>query len=289
MGGQHGKAEQGKAWQPPRPEAKPSASENEASGGRGGDMAEKGTADPAKLAELRAKIDAIDESVHRLLMQRASVIDELIEAKGTASSGAAFRPGREADMMRRLAARHGGHLPLTAVEHLWREIISTFTALQAPFEVVASTGPDPVAAVEAARFTCGFSVPLHLRANAFEVIEALTGRTDRLGLVLLGESAEPWWERLGEVQVVARLPFFESRGREAGVPALVLSPPLADPVPFEIECFAAPGGRVPEGAEVIARSEGGSVLVAAPAGRLAAADLDIRAIGGYAAPLRLNA
>ena len=39
------------------------------------------TADPSRLAELRAKIDAIDESVHRLLMQRASVIDELIEVK----------------------------------------------------------------------------------------------------------------------------------------------------------------------------------------------------------------
>ena len=63
--------------------------------------------DPSRLAELRAKIDAIDESVHRLLMQRASVIDELIEVKGTARNGAAFRPGREADMMRRLAARHG--------------------------------------------------------------------------------------------------------------------------------------------------------------------------------------
>ena len=104
-------------------------------------------ADPSRLAELRAKIDAIDESVHRLLMQRAMVIDELIEVKGTARNGAAFRPGREADMMRRLAQRHQGHLPLTAIEHLWREIISTFTALQAPFEVAVSTGGDSVAAI----------------------------------------------------------------------------------------------------------------------------------------------
>ena len=102
------------------------------------------TGDPSRLGELRAKIDAIDESVHRLLMQRAGVIDELIAVKGTARNGAAFRPGREADMMRRLAARHAGHLPLTAVEHLWREIISTFTALQAPFTVAVSAGADAV-------------------------------------------------------------------------------------------------------------------------------------------------
>jgi chorismate mutase / prephenate dehydratase len=246
----------------------------------------KRSADPAKLAELRAKIDAIDESVHRLLMQRATVIDELIAAKGPAATGAAFRPAREADMMRRLAARHAGHLPLTAVEHLWREIISTFTALQAPFEVLASTGPDPVAAVEAARFTCGFSVPVHLRARGSQVIDAMAGRTDRLGIVLLDETAEPWWDGLGEIGIVARLPFFEVPSREAGAPALLLSPPLADPVPFEVECFVVPDGHLPDGAELLARAEGRSALVGAPAGRLAAGDLDIRPVGGYAAPLR---
>ena len=125
-------------------------------------MANGQAGDATKLSELRAKIDAIDESIHHLLMQRATVIDELIAAKGTQKNGAAFRPGREADMMHRLVARHRGHLPITAVEHLWREIISTFTALQAPFEVAVSTAGDIAAAVDTARFTCGFSVPMHL-------------------------------------------------------------------------------------------------------------------------------
>ena len=54
-------------------------------------MSESLTGDPQRLVELRAKIDAIDESVHRLLMQRASVIDSLIEVKGTARNGAKLR------------------------------------------------------------------------------------------------------------------------------------------------------------------------------------------------------
>ena len=40
---------------------------------------------PQRLTELRAKIDAVDESIHHLLMQRASVIDELIKVKGAAT------------------------------------------------------------------------------------------------------------------------------------------------------------------------------------------------------------
>ena len=62
------------------------------------------------LAALRARIDAIDGEIHGLLMQRGAVIDSLIKIKGTSRPGAAFRPGREADMMRRLVDRHGGAL-----------------------------------------------------------------------------------------------------------------------------------------------------------------------------------
>ena len=204
-------------------------------------------ADPQRLGELRAMIDAIDESVHRLLIQRAAVIDELIVVKGTAKTGAAFRPGREADMMRRLAARHSGNLPLGAVEHLWREIISTFTALQAPFTVAAAACGDPVGAAETARFTFGFTVPLRLLDTADAVVAWLeAGGSDKLGLVPLKAVDAAWWESLATAQIVARLPFFAAIERPNLAPALVLAPPLADPVPFEVGCFAVAGpGALP--------------------------------------------
>ncbi len=75
---------------------------------------------PDPLQVIRSRIDRIDEAMHRLLIDRSEVIAELIEIKGTAEPGAAFRPGREADMMRRLVQRHEGTLPLTTVEHIWR-------------------------------------------------------------------------------------------------------------------------------------------------------------------------
>ena len=248
--------------------------------------------DATRLSELRAKIDAIDESIHHLLMQRATVIDELIAAKGAQRNGAAFRPGREADMMRRLVARHRGHLPITAVEHLWREIISTFTALQAPFEVAVSTAGDVAAAVDTARFTCGFSVPMHLVDDADAVIDRVEKGDDWLGIVMLKEASGPWWRRLGRASIVARLPFIGQDGRPAGEPALVLAPPLADPVPFEVECHVIDGEDIElaEGFTVLARAEG-SRLVAGPRGVPPVSGerpetLDIRPVGGYAAPLR---
>src|ERR1044071_5546560 len=85
---------------------------------------------PPSLTELRKEIDAIDEQVHRLLMQRGDIIDRLIQVKQTQEVGSAFRPAREADMMRRMVERHRGILPLDTVESIWRVIISTFTYVQ---------------------------------------------------------------------------------------------------------------------------------------------------------------
>ncbi|HEY5217260.1 MAG TPA: chorismate mutase, partial [Pseudolabrys sp.] len=85
------------------------------------------------LGDLRKEIDRIDEAMHQLLMERAEIIDRLIAVKRSQETGSAFRPAREAEMMRRLVKRHKGILPLDTVESIWRVIISTFTYVQAPF------------------------------------------------------------------------------------------------------------------------------------------------------------
>ena len=91
------------------------------------------------LTDLRKEIDRIDEAMHQLLIERGEIIDRLIAVKRSQDSGtSAFRPAREAEMMRRLVKRHKGILPLDTVESIWRVIISTFTFVQAPFSVHAS-------------------------------------------------------------------------------------------------------------------------------------------------------
>ena len=98
-------------------------------------------------------------------MERGEIIDRLIAAKKTQESGSAFRPAREADMMRRLVERHHGILPLDTAESIWRVIIATFTYVQAPFSVHADLSAGDALMRDSARFHFGFTVPFvpHMR------------------------------------------------------------------------------------------------------------------------------
>ncbi len=116
-------------------------------------------ADAVSLTDLRKEIDRIDETMHRLLMERGEIIGTLIKVKNTSDTGSAFRPAREADMMRRLVQRHHGILPLDTAESIWRVIIATFTHVQAPFCVHADLSAGDAAIRDSARFHFGFTVP----------------------------------------------------------------------------------------------------------------------------------
>src|SRR5450631_2560990 len=128
---------------------------------------------PPSLQVLREEIDAIDEQVHRLLMARGDIIDRLIQVKQTQEVGSAFRPAREADMMRRLVERHRGLLPLDTVEGIWRVIISTFTYVQAPYSIHADVSGGDAAMRDSVRFHFGFTTPCVPHFGAGEVIRAV--------------------------------------------------------------------------------------------------------------------
>src|ERR1700749_4458072 len=129
---------------------------------------------PPSLAELRKEIDTIDEGMHRLLMQRGDIIDRLIRVKQTQEVGSAFRPAREADMMRRLVERHTGILPLDTAESIWRVIIATFTYVQAPFAVHADLSAGDAHMRDSARFHFGFTVPFVAHMGASAVVAAVS-------------------------------------------------------------------------------------------------------------------
>jgi chorismate mutase / prephenate dehydratase len=183
---------------------------------------------PDPLTAIRDRIDAIDEAMHRLLIDRSGVIAELIEIKGTSKPGAAFRPDREADMMRRIALRHTGALPLQTVEHIWREIITTFTAMQAPFHVVAGPVKDALAMRDLVRFYFGFSVPVE-QARTSDAAIADVARSRKAVAVVAAQSKGRWWGGLvgaNAPKIFAKLPFIESPDRHADLAAYVVGPPL---------------------------------------------------------------
>jgi chorismate mutase-like protein len=231
-------------------------------------MSGTGEGEARTLEELRARIDAIDERLHGLLIERSSVIDALIRAKGTSAPAAAFRPGREADMMRRLVARHSGALPLSAVEHIWREIISTFTHMQAPYALAIDGKADAAEMRDLARFYFSFSVPIETLPDASAVVARVGASGRDLGLVAVKQQrAGAWWRGLvGEnaPRIMALLPFIRMPERPAALPAFVVSPPLSDPTPADVAIYAARRGDTPEvisGAEILAES-GDELLIA---------------------------
>src|SRR5579864_8352057 len=181
---------------------------------------------PPSLQELRKEIDAIDEQVHRLLMARGDIIDRLIQVKQTQEVGSAFRPAREAAMMRRLVERHRGILPIDTIESIWRVIISTFTYVQAPFSVHADVSVGESAMRDSARFHFGFVVPYVSHFSAQAAVEAVAKSKGDLALVSAISSRTPWWNELeadGAPKIIARLPFLERADHPAALPVFVIS------------------------------------------------------------------
>jgi chorismate mutase len=185
------------------------------------------------LSELRSRIDNIDRAMHELLIERGQVIEHLIEIKARQGGGSAFRPAREAAMMRAIAERHRGLLPLDTVEGIWRVIISTFTYIQAAYSVHLDVSRGETAIRDSARFHFGFTVPCVPHRSVGDVIAAVAQSTGDLGMFALdGElGANAWWTRLvtpDAPKVIARLPFVERPDHPAGIPVFVISKPLAE-------------------------------------------------------------
>ena len=262
------------------------------------------SAAPDPLQAIRTRIDAIDEAMHRLLIERSGVIDELIRIKGTSKPGAAFRPDREADMMRRLVLRHEGNLPLATVEHIWREIITTFTAMQAPFGIAAGPAYDPLALRDVIRFYFGFSIPV----AGFPTSEAAIARVAQSAsdlAVVAAESGGRWWRSLqgpDAPKIFAKLPFIDLPARPAALPAYVVGPLLKDTEIPDIQVFSAAEADGLEAAVAsygggIAGSAEGEALIELPvaatledlAGELGSPLQDVKPLGGFAQPVRMVA
>jgi chorismate mutase len=183
------------------------------------------------LADLRAEIDRIDAAMHAHLIERGEIIAELIKVKRTQESGAAFRPAREAEMMRRIVERHSGILPLDTVESIWRVIIATFTFVQAPYAVHADFAAGDAPVRDSARFHFGFTVPLTAHLGAAPVVAAVAASKGDLGLVPASNlaGAGPWWTALEDAvapKIIARLPFVERADHPASFPLFVVSRPI---------------------------------------------------------------
>jgi chorismate mutase / prephenate dehydratase len=178
------------------------------------------SASPPSLEELRREIDEIDDAIHDLLMRRAQVVEQVGIAKRPDNQ--IVRPGREAVILRRLAARHTGAFPLTVVVRIWREMISAFSRLQGPFAITVYAPEDKRGFWDIARDHYGSAIPMTAVNTPAAAIRTVADGTATVGVVPMPEEDdhEPWWRYLMNEdaktpRIVARLPFC-GRGNARG-------------------------------------------------------------------------
>ncbi len=185
------------------------------------DKAESPGEAQARLAALRAEIDRLDDLLHDTLMQRAAIVSEL--AGSGLKRGAPYRPAREAQILRRLLARHRGRLPKQAVIGMWREMLAATIAMQGPFAVAVWNPEAGAGTVSLAREHFGSITPIRWMRSTAQVLYAVAEGEAQAGVLPLPQDDpnaeggnDPWWISLmrGErpaLSVIARLPFITAR------------------------------------------------------------------------------
>lgn len=172
------------------------------------------------LSTLRAELDHLDDQLHDLLMQRAEVVERVAAVKG----GVALRPGREAEIIRRLLARHKGALPRRTIVRIWRELLAGTTAMQGGFQI-AVCDPDPANAYgQLAREHFGALTPLNVHRGPAQAIAEVSSGVASAAVLPMPADGEPrsaaWWMGLlhrdgPRVYVVGLVPFWAHRPKGA--------------------------------------------------------------------------
>jgi chorismate mutase len=163
------------------------------------------------LPALRAELDRIDDTVHDLLMQRAEIV-ELVARSG---KPAAFRPGREASILRRLLGRHRGALPPVSVVRIWRELLAGTTSMQGGFSLAVCDADHGAPLTQLAREHFGALTPLRTYGSAGQALADVSQGMASVAVLPYPSDTDNWWVALlhhePRLHVVGRLPFWKPR------------------------------------------------------------------------------
>ncbi len=180
------------------------------------------------LAQLRLEIDAVDDALHDLLMQRSRLVDQVTSVKGRSAS---LRPAREALILRRLVERHKGSFPRSVVARIWREIIAASTGQQGHFAIAVLGEPSASGLAEIGRSHFGALTPLSQVATTAGVVRAVSDGSATVGLLPWPtvDDVHPWWSLIAQEgakvpRIVARLPFVQGSPPTHEALAISLAP-----------------------------------------------------------------
>lgn len=140
----------------------------------------------ASLSSIRSKIDALDTRLVALLTARAKLAQQAWQAKGNAS---AYKPEREAQVLRRVRELNKGPLSAAALTRLFTEIMSACRALEEQM-AVAYLGPEGTFSQEAVARHFGASTGGRPLSSIDEVFRAVESGASAYGVVPVENSTE---------------------------------------------------------------------------------------------------
>jgi len=146
--------------------------------------------DSPDLAEIRKRINEVDEQIQDLINERARFAQQVGVAKGNRTSAVDYyRPEREAEILRNIVERNEGPLRDEEMLRLFREIMSACLAQQEPLKI-GFLGPEGTFTQTAVFKHFGHSVralPFHTIDEVFQEVES--GVAD-FGVVPIENSTE---------------------------------------------------------------------------------------------------
>ena len=190
---------------------------------------------PSGLAALRAELDRLDDGLHDQLMRRAAVVERVARS----GKRGAYRPGREAAIIRRLLARHSGALPPQTIVRIWRELLAGTTAMQGAFNVAVYQPAVSAGYIQLAREHFGALTALHAYGSPSQAMGEVSRGAASVAVLPLPSQTDTardaWWTAMLQNEqprtyIVGRLPFWAPRPEGTPeVQALVLSTTEPDP------------------------------------------------------------
>ncbi len=175
-----------------------------------------------RLEAVRARIDAVDTELLRLIDERAALARAVGEIKRTSGAPASarlpIRPAREAQLLRRLIASPREAAGPEVVVRVWRELIAESVRIQNPIQLTVWGGRNAARLIELARLRFGGAPRIALTDQPEAALAAakLPGQVAVLAL----DGGSRWWGRLlaePTLSVFASMPCLTGWGAQAAL------------------------------------------------------------------------
>jgi chorismate mutase/prephenate dehydratase len=142
------------------------------------------------LAEMRRRIDAVDEQLQELISERARLAQQVgISKTADGHTVDFYRPEREAEVLRAVKTRNRGPLGDDSMMRLFREIMSACLAQQEPLKV-AYLGPEGTFTQQAVLKQFGHAVRGLAVASIADVFHEVESGSADFGVVPIENSTE---------------------------------------------------------------------------------------------------